>query len=105
MQMTELETAHAFVIRVERSRMALGMDATSTYHPFIYRLPEAFRAELEGVRRAGRASGQTFEWKHVVKLARDTELGASLVKGTPIPAKAASEVLRITVRQERESRS
>ena len=55
--MTESETAHAFVIRVERSRMALGMDATSTYHAFIYRLPEAFRAELEGVRKARRASG------------------------------------------------
>ena len=88
--MTESETAHAFVIRVERSRMALGMDATLTYHAFIYRLPEAFRAELEGVRKARRASGQTFEWKHVVELARNAELGASLVKGTPIPAKDTS---------------
>ena len=103
--MMESETAHAFVIRVECSRMALGMDATSTYHAFIYRLPEAFWVELEGVRKARRASGQTFEWKHVVELARDTELGASLVKGTPISAKEASEVPRITVRQERESRS
>ena len=103
--MTESETAHAFVIRVERSRMALGMDATSTYHTFIYHLPEAFRAELEGVCKARRASGQTFEWKHVVELARDTELRASLVKATPIPAKEASEVPRITVRQERENRS
>ena len=103
--MTELETAHAFVIRVECSRMALGMDATSTYHAFIYHLPEAFRAELEGVCKARRASGQTFEWKHVVELARDTELGASLVKGTPISVKEASEVPRITVRQERENRS
>ena len=103
--MTESETAHAFVIRVECSRMALGMDATSTYHAFIYRLPEAFRAELEGVHKFRRASGQTFEWKHVVELAPDTELGAFLVKGTPIPVKEASEVPRITVRQERESHS
>ena len=105
MQMMELEIAHAFVIRVESSRMALGMDATSTYHAFIYRLPEAFRAKLEGVCKARRASGQTFEWKHVVELACDTELGASLVKSTPIPAKDTSEVPRITVRQECENHS
>ena len=81
------------------------MDATSTYNALIYHLPEAFRAELEGVCKARRASGQTFEWKHVVELAPNTELGASLVKGTPILVKEASEVPRITVRQERESRS
>ena len=60
--------------------MALGMDAASTYDAFIYRLPVAFRVELEGVCKAKKASGQSFEWRHIVELAWDTELGASLVK-------------------------
>ena len=63
--------------------MALGMDAACTYHAFIYQafsLLEAFRVELEGIRKARKASGYSFEWRHVVDLARDTELGASLVK-------------------------
>ena len=68
------------MIRVERSKIALGMDAASTYHAFIYHLPEAFRAELEGVCKARKASSQSFEWIHVVELAWDTELGAFLVK-------------------------
>ena len=60
--------------------MELGMDAASTYHAYIYRLPEAFRAKLERVCKARKASCQSFEWRHVVELAQDTELGASLVK-------------------------
>ena len=80
------ETAHAYVIRVERQWMALGMDATSTYHAFIHRLPEWFRRELEGVCKSCRASGMNFGWTQVVEMARDMEMGASLVKATPAPA-------------------
>ena len=67
------------MIRVEYSRIVLGIDVASIYHAFIYHLPEAFRAELEGVCKGRKASGYSFEWRHIVKLARDTELGASLV--------------------------
>ena len=62
------------------------MDATSTYHAFIYCLPEGFCRELEGVRKSRRASGRNFGWTQVVEMARDMEMGASLVKATPAPA-------------------
>ena len=80
------ETAHAYVIRVERQWMALGMDATSTYHVFIHRLPEGFCRELEGVRKSRRASGMNFGWTQVIEMARDMEMGASLVRATPAQA-------------------
>lgn len=75
------------MIKVERMRMALNMDAVATYHSFIHRLPEAFRAELELVRKTRKASGYSFGWKHMVKLARDLVLGATLVK--PAASQAA----------------
>ena len=78
--MAKEESAHAFVIRVEHSSMALSMDAVSSYHAFIYHLPEALRVEREGVRKARKASGQSISWRYIVELVGDTELGASLVK-------------------------
>ena len=80
------ETAHAYVIRVEHQRMALGMEATSTYHAFIHHLPEGFRRELKGVHKSLQASCMNFGWTQVVEMARDMEMGASLVKVTPASA-------------------
>ena len=85
------KTTHAYVIRVERQWMVLGMDATSTYHAFIHRLPDGVRRELEGVRKSCRASGMNFGWTQVVEMTRDMEMGASLVKAAPAPAPVITE--------------
>ena len=56
------EQDHAYVLRVEQQRRALGIEAGTVYHAFVHCLGMLLRMELDAICFTHKAAQESFSW-------------------------------------------